>query len=337
MLFKIFKFLLYHLTFKIVGVLKIFKNEDYIAQSLQLAMLLEVSAYPKPGNVHRTRDFLDTKFEHFLASAVALNPCWRKAAYKGFLISLGKLDFSNLNIGELIKEGVEKVKEWHHGGNTSLGTIMLLMPIAVAAGKTFMDENFNFNEKTLRENLKLIVESSTFIDAINVYKAINLVKPGGLGETRFLDVKKESSINEIIEKKIPLFEILKYSSSYDSISFEWVKNYKITFELGLPFFIKELIEVKDLNVAIVNTYLKVLSEVYDTLIIRKMGLKYAIEVSNRAKEALKAGGLKTIEGRKLVFKLDEDLAKYNSKLNPGATADIISSILAVAILKGVKP
>lgn len=311
------------------------EKENYIAQSLQLAMLLEVSAYPKPGNVHRTRDFFDTKFEHFLASAVALNPCWRKAAYRGILISLGKLNFSNVNIGELIREGVEKVKAWHSGGNTSLGTIMLLTPIAVAAGKTFMDGNFN--EETLRKNLRFIVESSTFIDAVNVYKAINLVKPGGLRESKFLDVKNESSINEIIEKKISLFEILKFSSSYDSISLELVENFKITFELGLPFFIKELTEFKDLNVAIVDTYLKILSEVYDTLIIRKMGLKPAIEVSKKAKEALEAGGLKTTKGRELVFRLDEDLAKYKGKLNPGATADIISSILAIAILKGVKP
>jgi triphosphoribosyl-dephospho-CoA synthase len=311
------------------------EKRNYIAQSLQLAMLLEVSAYPKPGNVHRTRDFFDTKFEHFLASAVALNPCWNKAAYRGFLISLGKLSFSSLNIGELIKEGVERVKAWHSGGNTSLGTIMLLMPIAAAAGKTLAEGEFN--EKILRRNLKLIAESSTFMDAINVYKAINLAKPGGLGKSKFLDVKNESSLNEIIEKKISLFEILKFSSSYDSISLEWVENFKITFELGLPFFINELNESKDLNIAIVNTYLKVLSEVYDTLIIRKAGVEKAIEVSKKAREVLEAGGLKTIKGKKLVFKFDEELAKYKGKLNPGSTADLISSILAIAILKGVRP
>lgn len=311
------------------------KKEDYIAQSLQLAMLLEVSAYPKPGNVHRTRDFFDTKFEHFLASAVALNPCWCKAAYRGALISLGKLSFSSLNIGELIREGVEKVKAWHSGGNTSLGVIMLLTPIAAAAGKGFTDGNFN--EEALRKNLKLIAESSTFMDAINVYKAISLAKPGGLGEIDFLDVNKESSINEIIEKQIPLFEIFKFSSKYDSISLEWVENFKITFELGYPFFINELKESKDLNVSIVNTYLKVLSEVYDTLIIRKAGFEWAVKVSERAKEALEAGGLKTLEGKNLVFKLDEDLAKYGNKLNPGATADLTSSTLAIAVLNGVKP
>ena len=31
----------------------------------QLAAALEVSGWPKPGNVHRTADFTDTRFEHY--------------------------------------------------------------------------------------------------------------------------------------------------------------------------------------------------------------------------------------------------------------------------------
>ena len=42
---------------------------DHVSRCLQLAILLEVSAYPKPGNVHRTADFQETDYEHFLASA----------------------------------------------------------------------------------------------------------------------------------------------------------------------------------------------------------------------------------------------------------------------------
>ena len=53
---------------------------DYVSRCLQLAVLLEVSAYPKPGNVHRTVDFEATKYEHYLASAVALMPHLRQAA-----------------------------------------------------------------------------------------------------------------------------------------------------------------------------------------------------------------------------------------------------------------
>jgi len=42
-------------------------DPDFIAGSAELAMLLEVSATPKPGNVDRTHDFEDVTYEHFLS------------------------------------------------------------------------------------------------------------------------------------------------------------------------------------------------------------------------------------------------------------------------------
>lgn len=309
--------------------------EDYVAQCLQLAMLLEVSAYPKPGNVHRTRDFLDTKFEHFLASAVALAPCWREAARRGILISSGKLGPSSAKLGELIETGVKKTRRWHTGGNTSLGTIMLLAPMAVAAGGAL--EAGELNERGLRENLRSIVEASTPLDAVKVYEAISLANPGGLGKVEKLDVRDPSSRAKILEEGVSLLEVFKLASPRDSIAFEWVNNFKITFELGYPFFMAELESSKDLNASIVNAFLKLLSEIPDSLIVRKAGVEKALTVSSKAKEALEAGGLRTAEGRMLVAKLDEELSKAGNKLNPGTTADLISSILAVAVLNGLRP
>jgi triphosphoribosyl-dephospho-CoA synthetase len=60
----------------------------HVSKCLQLALLLEVSAYPKPGNVHRNADFNDTRYEHFLASAVAVAPYFELSAKKGVLILL---------------------------------------------------------------------------------------------------------------------------------------------------------------------------------------------------------------------------------------------------------
>ncbi|WP_343241290.1 triphosphoribosyl-dephospho-CoA synthase, partial [Methanoculleus sp. UBA389] len=38
------------------------------AEQAQMAMMLEVCAYPKPGNVDRCHDYSGTRLEHFLAS-----------------------------------------------------------------------------------------------------------------------------------------------------------------------------------------------------------------------------------------------------------------------------
>ncbi|MCW4055912.1 MAG: triphosphoribosyl-dephospho-CoA synthase, partial [Candidatus Bathyarchaeota archaeon] len=53
-----------------------------VSSSLQLAILLEVSA-DKPGNVNRTASFRSTRYEHFLASAVAVGPSFELAAERG--------------------------------------------------------------------------------------------------------------------------------------------------------------------------------------------------------------------------------------------------------------
>ncbi|MCK4382115.1 MAG: triphosphoribosyl-dephospho-CoA synthase, partial [Candidatus Lokiarchaeota archaeon] len=45
---------------------------------VNLSSLLELSGWPKPGNVHRTRNFEDTRFEHFLAGITAIQPNFRE-------------------------------------------------------------------------------------------------------------------------------------------------------------------------------------------------------------------------------------------------------------------
>ena len=50
-----------------------------IAQIAQIASALEVSGYPKPGNVHRTRDFDDMEFEDFIISGVVIGDSIRQA------------------------------------------------------------------------------------------------------------------------------------------------------------------------------------------------------------------------------------------------------------------
>ncbi|MCC7562823.1 MAG: triphosphoribosyl-dephospho-CoA synthase [Methanobrevibacter arboriphilus] len=48
-------------------------NPELIAQIAQISSVLEVSGYPKPGNVHRTRDFHDMVFEDFIVKFSVYN------------------------------------------------------------------------------------------------------------------------------------------------------------------------------------------------------------------------------------------------------------------------
>ena len=64
------------------------------AERAQLALMLEVCAYPKPGNVDRCHDYAETRLEHFLASTL-----FARAALEEAETGTGR-------IGEIIRHAV---------------------------------------------------------------------------------------------------------------------------------------------------------------------------------------------------------------------------------------
>ena len=120
------------------------EKAKHISNCLVLAMLLEVNT-SKPGNVTPTASFEGTRIEHFLASAVASTSSFEEAAQRGVAVSENKLNIREVGIGEIIKKCAVDITAWQTGGNTLLGTVLLLVPLAVAAGMTPTGENFSFN------------------------------------------------------------------------------------------------------------------------------------------------------------------------------------------------
>jgi triphosphoribosyl-dephospho-CoA synthase len=310
-------------------------RHDEIAVALELALLLEVSAYPKPGNVHRTRDFENTRFEHFLASAAALAPHFRLAALQGSKLATRSIDSGKLAVGERIKRAARSCLEWQHGGNTNLGAILLLIPIAYAAGMA--PPRTALAAREIRKNLKRVVRGTSPTDAVNVYRAISYASPGGMGNVPELDVNDKRSPARIRRRNLSLLDIFRISSGYDMISSEWVKGFPVTFDIGLPFLVSELHATGDVNTAVVDTYLKILSQVPDTLIARKLGINRATEISLMAKQVLKAGGMKTSSGRKAIKRMDKSLQTIDHRCNPGTTADLTASTLSILLLSGYRP
>ena len=308
---------------------------EHISKCLQLGILLESSA-SKPGNVNRANGFEHTRYEHFLASSVAVISPFQLAAEKGIAVAQEELAVSSVQIGHIIKECVIDINTWQHGGNTLLGTAILLSPIAVAAGMTSIDETV-FDVKTLRRNIQAIIEATTPEDAVQVYEAIRLAKPGGLGSSSQLDVNDPNSATRILKDRISLYQVFKIASDYDSICSEWVNNYPITFDLAYPYLMKQLNENADLNTAVVNTFLKVLAEHPDTLIARKTDAAMAQEISLMARSILNASGTETTLGKKEIEKFDARLRKADNLMNPGTTADIISAALTLCVLGGYRP
>jgi triphosphoribosyl-dephospho-CoA synthase len=207
--------------------------------------------------------------------------------------------------------------------NTNLGIIMLLTPLAAAAGNV---KEFN----DLRVKTREIMLATNPEDAVNLYDAINIADAGGMGEREELDVSSGNAKQELLKKEINMFQVLDISSSWDALAYELTHNYPVSFEVGYPVY-KDLRKSEGINKATVQTFLTILSRKPDTLISRKYDNSVSERVMADAKIILDRGGILTREGRSLLIKFDQDL--MNHKYNPGTTADLTASSLAIAILE----
>jgi triphosphoribosyl-dephospho-CoA synthase len=311
------------------------QKATYISQCLQLAILLEVSA-DKPGNVNFTSNFKGTCKEHFLASAIAIGPALQEAAKRGMQIAEGKRAINEAGLGELIKLGTRDVMEWKYGGNTILGTIILFMPISIAAGMTTANEEYCIDLKLLRNNINKVICASTAKDSVHLYEAIDVAKPSGLNQAPDLSVNDPTSKQRLITENTTLCQVFNIAKDYDDICSEWIRNYPITFDEAYPYLNEQLSKTDQSN-AITNTFLKILANHPDTLIARKAGKEKAKEISAEAKKILELGGTTTTKGKAAITKLDQTLRKTENHYNPGTTADITATTIALYTLNGYRP
>lgn len=313
------------------------ETAELVSRCAMLAALLEVSAYPKPGNVHRTRDFPGTRYEHFLAGSVALSEAMRGLALRGYEAEEGAIVWSSLEVGKNALRAVTDSLGWQSGGNVNLGVVLLFAPLAAAAGASIHDGK-RADVIKLREKLGKVLDSTTPDDAQAVYEAIRMaMTPRVLGEAEDLDVLDDSALIHIQNEGLTLKDVFKRCAERDSICREWVTGFEATFDLGYPYLVKSLDSTGDINSAVVDTFLSILSKQPDSLIRRKRGLEWALKVSERAKLTLDEGGSGSAKGKEMLMQLDDELQDAGGDLNPGTTADLTAASLFVALLEGWRP
>ncbi len=277
-------------------------NADHYAQCAQLAMLLELSAGPKPGNVDRCHDHPEMGFRHFLASAVSAYPVFRKAAA------------SQAGIGSLILEAVEGWRRFGLSCNTHFGEVTLLIPLTMAAGQ----------EGDLMDALLRVLEGSTVEDAIRFYEAFQL-SGARVARVDQLSLADRSAEEEIRRRELSLIDLMRLSKGHDLIAREWSNGFARSFQLSA--LLRERVAELGPNDGLVLTFLEALAGHEDSLIQAKHGLDKAREVSKRAKAALCGD-----DPIQLARELDSAFLKEG--INPGSTADIMAASLFIALLDG---
>lgn len=275
---------------------------DEVTAAAQLACLLEANA-PKPGNVTPTADFHDARYEDYVASAVAIGPALAAAGAQP--------------LGVTIRAAVAATSRWV-SSNTNLGIVLLLAPLARAA--------FRPGPEPLRARLAVVLATTTVLDAREVYAAIRLASPGGLGRVAEQDVTGEPTVT--------LREAMAIAAERDAIAREYVTDFAKTFEVGHPALERARAAGLNWSDATLETYLTLLAAAPDTHVARKLGADAAADVQGRARTVLERGGVRTPAGRVAIAALDGDLRDPRNTRNPGATADLTAAALFVALLEG---
>lgn len=257
------------------------------------ACLLEVRA-PKPGNVHPAARFDDLDWLDFVRSAHAIAPVLATTAERG--------------VGAAVRDAVAATRQVAPS-NTNLGIVLLLAPLAAAAARG-----------PLREHLEPVLAGLSLHDARQVYEAIRLAQPGGLGAAPEGDVAAPPPGT--------LREMMRLAAHRDSIAAEYAQGFPLTLDQGVP-----LLEARwpaglaDPREAIVGLHLELLARVPDTLIARKCGPAVAQEAASRAREVLVRGWPTSPAGRAECERFDAWLRADGHRRNPGTTADLVASSL----------
>lgn len=266
------------------------------------ALALEVSVTPKPGSVDRGHDFPDTRFEHFLASSVAVVDAVRGAAA------------GELSVGEAVLKGVRDFRAAQSGGNTHFGALTLLVPLAAGWRDGGLDGAAD------------VVEGAGVEDAALYMRAVREAGVGGLEEREELDAESPQGEEEVRERGIS-FEELMGMSDGDDVAGELVNGFPLTREAAAEF--GERVEEKGFNGAAVETFVSVAAR-GDSFIRKRHGDEAFRRYRERFREVRDAGF-----DSELLDELDREL-NYKG-VNPGASADVLGAALFVNLLQGWRP
>jgi triphosphoribosyl-dephospho-CoA synthase len=275
-----------------------------VAAAAQLACLLEASA-PKPGNVSPGRPFGDARYEDFLASAVAIGEPLGGAGTR--------------RLGTTILHAIEATAR-RTRSNTNLGIVLLVAPLARAALCTAEVGGGG----TLRAALRGVLAETNIDDARDVYAAIRLAAPGGLGRAAEQDVQNDPTVT--------LLDAMRLAADRDGIAREYADSFEATFEIGAPALERARADELDWSEAVVETFLTLLAARPDTHIARRGGAALAAQATRLAAEALAEGGVRSAAGLTAIDEMDRALRDERHHGNPGTTADLTAASIFVVLL-----
>lgn len=273
-------------------------NKNSIKQAVTASFKGEIEAL-KPGNVSVHAAGHGMSAADFILSAKVSTPA---------------LCVTGADVGWRILEGVRATRR-AVGCNTNLGMLLLFAPIIKAAEQGFADAD------ELRARLAATLADLTDRDAADVFAAISLADPGGLGEVEAHDVRRPPDC--------PLVRAMASAADRDAVALQYSNNFAEIFGPGLAS-IKYFAKRRDhVEWATVACYLTFLSTLPDSHIQRKHGRRAAENVAGEAKALAAEYQAAADPTARIGLLQDFDRRLKTKNYNPGTTADLTAASLLV--------
>jgi triphosphoribosyl-dephospho-CoA synthase len=274
---------------------------DVIAEAYRLACLDELRA-PKAGNVHDFSDGHGMTVGDFETSAEVT---------KDWIARTGA------PVGERIRGAIAATRKAVNT-NTNLGIVLMSAPIACAAERDGVGD--------LRAAVGRVLNALDVEDANDVFQAIVLAEPAGLGDSAENDVRAPAEVT--------LLAAMQTAEDRDRIAWNYSHGFADVFDIGIPAFRRAMTKWNDWLWATAAVHFAVMAAFPDTHILREHG-RGAAEPARVAAAAIHA---RLTEARDPAVLMDEILA-LDRRLkalghNPGTSADLtVATIFAVRLMR----
>ena len=253
----------------------------------------------KPGNVSVYSDVKDLKADDFLNSAAA---------------SVQAITEENVSLGKRILQATRATQS-KVGTNTNLGMILLIAPLIQARYQAS-------DSSELQQVLQAFLQQTTIQDARDVYQAIRLANPGGMGKKDNQDISEEPDVS--------LLNTMKIAAKWDNIAAQYSNNFADIFEFGVCRYRTFLNQWHDEKWATSGVFLSFLAHYPDSLIERKFGRLKAKEISDMISTLEMELCRSDSPGRYEAQLLEIDRQLKRDLINPGTTADLTAASIFAA-------
>ncbi len=216
------------------------------AELASFAMLLEICAKVKPGNIDREHDYEDTRLEHFLSSAVRARPIFER--------------IDQLSLGQAMYDAVQRTN-CHSGGNTHFGAFILLLPLLKGRG---IDGSRKF------------IKETTVEDAVLFYQAFGLTAVR-VAEESSMDVHSPTSLEMLRKQGMTMYDVMAFSADFDMVAREWTNGFALVREFA------DRLKKSGGSSKIPSVFMEMLATYPDTFVIKKLGNAMAEELRNSAR------------------------------------------------------